>query len=85
MIFGVFGYGLRKLRVDPSPLVVALVLGPMMEKTLRQSLFITRGSVVELVTRPLTVAILLVPVAALVGPPLVRLLRRRARPAAVSA
>ena len=85
MIFGVFGYGLRKLRVDPSPLVVALVLGPMMEKTLRQSLFLTRGSVVELVTRPLTVAILLVPVAALVGPPLVRLLRRRARPAAVSA
>jgi hypothetical protein len=34
VIFGVFGYALRKLRVDPSPMVVALVLGPMMEKTL---------------------------------------------------
>src|SRR2546423_3525647 len=81
VVFGVFGYALRKLRVDPSPLVVALVLGPMMEKTLRQSLFLTRGSVVELITRPLTAAILLVPLAALLGPPLVRLLRRRARPA----
>ena len=52
VIFGVFGYALRKLRVDPSPMVVALVLGPMMEKTLRQALFLTRGSVVDLVARP---------------------------------
>jgi hypothetical protein len=39
---------------------------------------LTRGSVIELVSRPLTVAILLVPVAALLRPPLFRLLRRRA-------
>ena len=77
VVFGVFGYALRKLRVDPSPLVVALVLGPMMEKTLRQALFITRGSVVDLVARPLTAAILILAAAALFGPPLVRLLRGR--------
>jgi putative tricarboxylic transport membrane protein len=47
-VFGLFGYWLRKLGVDPSPLVVALVLGPMMEKTLRQALFISRGSVVDI-------------------------------------
>jgi len=81
VVFGVFGYALRKLRVDPSPLVVALVLGPMMEKTLRQSLFLTRGSVIELVSRPLTAVILILSLAALVGPPLVRLLRRRGDPA----
>ena len=77
-IFGVFGYGLRKLRIDASPLVVALVLGPMMEKTLRQALFLTGGSVVELFTRPLTMAILLVTFSAFLGPLLARLLRRRA-------
>ena len=49
VIFGVFGYALRKLRVDPSPMVVALVLGPMMEKTLRQALFLTRGKCRDLV------------------------------------
>jgi putative tricarboxylic transport membrane protein len=76
VVFGVFGYALRKLRVDASPLVVALVLGPMMEKTLRQSLFIAQGSVVDLVTRPLTLGILLVPVLALVLPPVLRLRRR---------
>ena len=81
VLFGVFGYALRKLNVDVSPLVVALVLGPMMEKTLRQSLFITQGSVVDIVARPLTLAILAIPVVALAVPPLLRL-RRRPRAAA---
>jgi len=77
VIFGVFGYAPRKLRVDPSPMVVALVLGPMMEKTLRQALFLTRGSVVDLVARPRSATILLLAAAALFGPPLVGLLRGR--------
>ena len=81
VLFGVFGYALRKLNVDVSPLVVALVLGPMREKTLRQSLFITQGSVVDIVARPLTLAILAIPVVALAVPPLLRL-RRRPRAAA---
>ena len=76
VLFGVFGYALRKLNVDASPLVVALVLGPMMEKTLRQSLFITQGSLVDMVARPLTLAILAIPVMALAVPPLLRLRRR---------
>ena len=77
LLFGLFGYGLRKVDVDPSPMVVALVLGPMMEKTLRQSLFLGRGSVLELVSRPLTATLLLLGAAALLGPPLVHVLRRR--------
>jgi putative tricarboxylic transport membrane protein len=83
-VFGLFGYGLRKISVDPSPLVVALVLGPMMEKTLRQALFITRGSVLDLIARPLTASILIIAVAAFIGPPLVSLLRssRRGAPGA---
>ena len=85
VLFGVFGYALRKLNVDASPLVVALVLGPMMEKTLRQSLFITQGSVVDMIARPLTLAILAIPVLALAVPPLLRLRRRaRAAPAPVA-
>jgi putative tricarboxylic transport membrane protein len=75
-LFGLFGYGLRKIRVDPSPLVVGLVLGPMMEKTLRQALFLTRGSVVDLLARPLTASILIITLAAFVGPFVVWLVRR---------
>jgi putative tricarboxylic transport membrane protein len=75
VLFGIFGYGLRKLRIDPSPLVVALVLGPLMEKTLRQALFMERGDVLAAAGRPLTLALLLLGVLALCGPPLARLLR----------
>src|SRR5439155_6568063 len=64
VVFGIVGYALRKMAIDASPLVVALVLGPMMEKTLRQSLFLTRGSVIELVSRPLTAVILILSLAA---------------------
>ncbi|OGL16830.1 MAG: transporter [Candidatus Rokubacteria bacterium RIFCSPLOWO2_12_FULL_71_19] len=77
VIFGVFGYGLRKLAIDPSPLVVALVLGPLMEKTLRQTLFMERGNVLAILGRPLALALILLGVLVLVIPPLVRLLRRR--------
>ena len=73
--FGIFGYGLRKLAIDPSPLIVAMVLGPLMEKTLRQALFMERGNVLALIGRPLTAALLVIGVAALVAPPLVRWLR----------
>ena len=83
VVFGLFGYGLRKLAIDPSPLVVALVLGPLMEKTLRQALFLERGNVLALAGRPLTAALLLLGVVVLVVPPLVRLIRGP-RPAGAS-
>ena len=75
VVFGMFGYGLRKLAIDPSPLIVAMVLGPLMEKTLRQALFMERGNVLVLVGRPLTAALLVIGAVVLVTPPLVRLLR----------
>jgi putative tricarboxylic transport membrane protein len=80
--FGLFGYALRKLAIDPSPLVVALVLGPMMEKTLRQSLFMSRGDVLEMLSRPLTLTLLLLGLAAVVAPVVTRWVRGRAISAA---
>jgi putative tricarboxylic transport membrane protein len=76
VVFGVFGYVLRKLAIDPSPLVVALVLGPQMEKSLRQALFIARGDWLDILTRPLTFTVLLAGLLGLVGPMIVRLIRR---------
>ncbi len=59
IVMGAFGYCLRKIKVDPAPLVVALVLGSVMEKTLRQALFMARGEWGELLTRPLVMVALL--------------------------
>jgi putative tricarboxylic transport membrane protein len=44
MIFGVVGYLMRKFEYEPAPLILALVLGPIMERAFRQSLIISSGS-----------------------------------------
>ena len=41
--FAAVGYGMRKLKFDPAPLPLAFVLGPMVERSLRQSLLISAG------------------------------------------
>jgi putative tricarboxylic transport membrane protein len=74
---GVLGYGFRKLSIDPAPLIVAVVLGPVMEKTLRQTLFMAHGDWRLLLFRPLSLALLLVGALVLVGRPLAAALRRR--------
>jgi putative tricarboxylic transport membrane protein len=57
-IFGVVGYGLRKLAFDPSPIVLALVLGPMMEQALRQALIMSRGEFGIFLSRPIAAGML---------------------------
>jgi putative tricarboxylic transport membrane protein len=76
-VMGVVGYVFRKLAIDPAPLIVAVVLGPMMEKTLRQTLFMAHGDWHLLLFRPLSLALFSVGALVLVGPPLFGLLRRR--------
>jgi putative tricarboxylic transport membrane protein len=72
---GVVGWALRKLGFEPALIVLALVLGPMMEKTLRQTLFMARGDLGTVLARPLTLTLLLVGVLIVVVPELVRAAR----------
>lgn len=57
-LFGIIGYGLRKLEFEPAPLVLGLVLGPMMEENLRRALIISRGDLTVLVYEPLSAVFL---------------------------
>jgi len=75
---GLLGYAFRKLAIDPAPLIVAVVLGPVMEKTLRQTLFMAHGDWRLLLLRPLSLALLVAGAGVLVGPPLAAAVRRRA-------
>ncbi len=52
--FGVGGYLLRKADYPMAPLVLALVLGPLMEKSFRQTLISEQGNVMAFVERPLS-------------------------------
>jgi putative tricarboxylic transport membrane protein len=53
LIFGVIGYAFKKLDYPLAPLVLALVLGDLAENALRQSLIMSQGSLLILVTRPI--------------------------------
>jgi putative tricarboxylic transport membrane protein len=59
LIFGVLGYALRKLNYEPAPLILAYVLGPMLEQNLRQALILSDGNLSVFMTRPLSAASLL--------------------------
>ena len=52
--FGIAGYLLRKADYPLAPLVLALVLGPLMEKSFRQTLIAEQGNVLAFVERPLS-------------------------------
>lgn len=62
LIFGVLGYVLRKLSYEPAPLILAYVLGPMLERNLRQALILSDGSLGVFLTRPLSAASLILSV-----------------------
>ncbi len=59
LICGALGYLLRKLNYEPAPLVLAYVLGPMLEQNLRQALILSDGSLNVFLIRPLSVVSLL--------------------------
>jgi putative tricarboxylic transport membrane protein len=59
VLFGIIGYALRKTGYPLAPIVLASVLTPTLETSLKQSLILSDGSLSIFVTRPLTAAILL--------------------------
>jgi len=58
MVFGVLGYLLRKLDFPLAPVVLTLILGPLMERSLRQSLEISQGSFLIFLKSPVAVVFL---------------------------
>lgn len=64
--FGVFGWLIRKLQYDFAPLIIAFILAPMMEQSLRQSLVMSSEGGWIFAQRPIVVAICVIS-AVLVG------------------
>ena len=60
--FGLVGYWLTKHDFEPAPLVLAFVLGPLIEENLRRAMLIARGDATVFVTRPISAGLLLVAV-----------------------
>ena len=56
--FGFVGYVFVKLGVEPAPLLLGFILGPMMEENLRRALLLSRGDWSVFATRPLSAGLL---------------------------
>ena len=54
IVFGALGYLMKKLGFEPGPLVLAFVLGSLLEESLRRSLIIFDGDPIGFVTRPIS-------------------------------
>jgi TctA family transporter len=79
-LFGVAGYVLAKLECEPAPLLLGFILGPMMEENLRRALLLSRGDAMVFFTRPISLAMLVLAVLALIAvlSPAVRRTRKEA-------
>jgi putative tricarboxylic transport membrane protein len=77
LVMGVVGYILRKIDFDISPMVLALVLGPMLESTFRQSLYLNRGDPWVFFQRPISAILLCALLAVFVLPPVLKLFKKR--------
>ncbi len=58
LIFGAVGYALKKFNFDPAPLVLGLVIAPIFELSLRQSLIMSGGSWTIFLQRPISLGLI---------------------------
>jgi len=78
--FGLFGYLLLKCSIEPAPLILAFVLGPMVEEYLRRALLLSQGDPTTFITRPLSlffVVLCVVAIALMLKRPVATLFAKR--------
>jgi putative tricarboxylic transport membrane protein len=67
LIMGVVGYALKKFGFDPAPLVLGLVIAPLFEMSLRQSLIMSDGAWMIFLQRPIAATLVAIGAALLVA------------------
>ena len=76
-LFGVVGYFMRKLNYPVAPAVLAIVLGPLAERSLRQSLLASQGDPIIFIERPISATCMFLALVLIALPLARKLLRRR--------
>jgi TctA family transporter len=56
--FGFFGYMFMRLKLEPAPLMLGFILGPMLEEYFRRAMLISRGSLLVFMTRPISATLI---------------------------
>lgn len=78
IVFGLIGYLLRKMGFPPAPVVLGLILGPIAEEGLRQSISLAQGDVLGYyLSRPISIVLIVLILLAIFSPLLIRYLKSR--------
>jgi len=75
--FGLVGFFMRKFEYEPALLILALVMGPILEESLRRSLTLSGGNLEIFFHRPIAMSILLISLLFLISFPVTRMIRKR--------
>jgi len=75
--FGVLGWLMKRYDWSAAPMILGLVLGPIFENSLRQSLTLSHGSFAIFVTRPIAAVLLALALIAVTAPLWTRLFRAK--------
>ncbi len=59
MVYGIVGFFMRRLDLDPAPLLLAFVLGSMFENSIRQSLLLSNGNLMIFIERPIALGLVI--------------------------
>jgi len=79
IVFGIVGYLLKKFDYEAAPLVLAFVLGPMLEVNLRRALLMSQGSFSIFFTRPLALGAIVISLI-LIALPVYQTFKKRKKP-----
>lgn len=77
VVFGLVGFILRRLECDPTPLLLGLILGPMMEEYFRRAMLVSRGDPMIFLERPISATLLALGAAAIIVAALPSVRRKR--------
>jgi putative tricarboxylic transport membrane protein len=77
ILFGLVGFLMRKFEYEPALLILALVMGPILEESLRRSIALSGGNLDIFLHRPIALGLFIFSFLLLALSPIIRLIRRR--------
>jgi len=82
--FGILGFFMKRFGFEAAPLVLGMILGPIAEQGLQQTIALARGEsiILNIITRPICIALLGMTFLSLIGPPLREMRKKRKAQAA---
>jgi putative tricarboxylic transport membrane protein len=68
VMFGIFGYFIRKIKIPTTPIVLAMVLGFMMEVNFRRAMIVSGGEFSFIFSRPISLILIILSIITLIVP-----------------